>query len=79
MGGINFARTHFFSFPFPCSFGVVPVSGLSPLAKRSTSGSTPVPSGSTAGPSGSTASDGGSTARLAVVPPLVSGSTALGT
>ena len=90
MGGINFARTHFTSFPFPCNFGVVPASGLSPLSKKVSqryyrcpstagpSGSTVGPSGGTAGTGGSVASAGGSTAVLTVVPPLVSGNTTPG-
>ena len=78
LGGINLARTHFISIPFPCNFGAFPISGFSPLAKRPPSGSTAGPSGSTAGPSGSTAG------VLAVVPlqraviPLAGSSTAPG-
>ena len=61
--GLNQSCTHtLYLHPFPPNFGVVPISGLSHLAKRS-------PSGSTAVPSGSTARAGGSTAGLAVVPP----------
>ena len=65
-------HAHTFSpSPFPCNYGAFPLSGLSLLAKMSSGGST-------AGPSGSTAGAGGSTTGPAVVPPLVSGSTAPG-
>ena len=79
-------------FPLPATLEWLPPLFLSHLSKRSLNGSTAVPSGSTAGPSGgtagtggstaspssSTASAGGSTVVLAVVPLLVSGSTAPG-